>query len=387
MSTNQRIFYACQAVAIANSGTPIGNYGSGNMVHGVQSVGITTSFKLEQAFELGQIEIYENIEGVPDVELTMEKDIEGYPLIYLMATTGVYGTANSGLVARSKARCDIRVGIFDEAANNIASSTSNGGAAEVEIACTGMFVGSLTYKIPVEGNVSEAVSFVGNNKTWLTGGNVAISDTMAGYFDGNDAAPAYKYAATNSTTPASGVIQRRQHVMVQYCVLPKSIRGVVGTGVGNGYNATAGANYVHLQSVSISTDFSRNDLFELGKKTPFYRPANFPIEVKCDIEAITTSGDFVTAAEQGDTTLWGTASSGNNTQNETIYFFLQAGIGFDLGTKNRLSSVSYGGGDAKGGNVSTTYSYSNFNVFDVYQSGHNSTVGTVFAAKGYAAPF
>jgi hypothetical protein len=197
MSNNQRIFYACQAVAIANSGVPIGNYGSGNMVHGVQSVGITTSFKLEQAFELGQIEIFENIEGVPEVEVTMEKIIEGYPLIYLMATTGVYQSSNSGLVARSKQRCDIRVGIFDEGANNIASSTTNGGAAEVEIACTGMFVGSVSYKIPTDGNCSESVSFVGNNKTWLTGGNVAISETMANYFDGNDAPPAFKYASTN----------------------------------------------------------------------------------------------------------------------------------------------------------------------------------------------
>ncbi len=371
MSTNNRIFYACQAVAIANSGTPIGSYGSGNMLHGVQSVGITTSFKLEQSFELGQIEIYENIEGVPDVEVTMEKDIDGWPLIYLAATTGVYQSSNSGLVARSKCRCDIRVGIFDEAANNIASSTSNGGAAEVEIACTGMFVGSLTYKIPVEGNCSEAVSFVGNNKTWLTGGSVAITDTMAGYFDGNDAPPAFKYSLSN---PASGVIQRRQHVMLQNCVLPRSIRGVSGSGVGNGYNASTASNYVHLQSVSISTDFSRNDLFELGRKTPFYRPANFPIEVKCDIEAITSSGDFVFAAEAGDSALYATASSGDNTQQETIFFYLMAGIGFDLGNKNRLSSVSYGGGDAKGGNVSTTYSYSNFNQLDVVQSGHNNIV-------------
>ena len=54
-SANQRIFYACQAVAIANKATIDGDYGPGNMVHGLQSVGITTNFNLEQAFELGQI--------------------------------------------------------------------------------------------------------------------------------------------------------------------------------------------------------------------------------------------------------------------------------------------------------------------------------------------
>ena len=56
-----RIFYAVQQVAI---GTTAGTY---RVLKGVQSVSMTTTFNLEQAFELGQLEIYENIEGVPSV--------------------------------------------------------------------------------------------------------------------------------------------------------------------------------------------------------------------------------------------------------------------------------------------------------------------------------
>jgi hypothetical protein len=44
---------------------------------------------------------------------------------------------------------------------------------------------------------------------------------------------------------------------------------------------------------------------------------------------------------------------------------MRCGYGFDLGSKNRLASMTYGGGDAGGGNVSITYSYSNFNSLDV----------------------
>ena len=66
MSLNDRIFYATQAVGIQGHGDG-GNVVPGDMVHGLQSVGMNTSFNLEQAFELGQIEIYENIEGTPDV--------------------------------------------------------------------------------------------------------------------------------------------------------------------------------------------------------------------------------------------------------------------------------------------------------------------------------
>ena len=48
-----------------------------------------------------------------------------------------------------------------------------------------------------------------------------------------------------------------------------------------------------------------------------------------------------------------------------IKITLRDGTHFDLGNKNKLSSVSYGGGDATGGNVSCSYSYQNFNVLRV----------------------
>jgi hypothetical protein len=366
MSSNNRIFYACQGVAIANHGTPIGSYSTGNMVHGLQSIGVNTTFNLQQAFELGQIEIYENIEGTPDVEVTLEKVLDGYPLIYLMASTGVAGTSASGLVARSKSRCDLRLGIFDESSSNIGSSTPNSGKSEVEIYCSGLYISSVSYKVPVDGNATESVTLVGNNKTWLTSSNVAISQTMASEFDGTDSPLALGVAGA-----ASGGIQRREDVILSSSILPASIKGVNGTGIGNGISG--GHATVHIQNFSCSTDFSREDVLELGRKTPYYRPAGFPVQVKCDIEAITTSGDFVSAYENGDSSFYGTVASGDNTQQESISLYLRGGMRFDLGTKNRLASVSYGGGDATGGNVSCTYSYQNFNELYVYQVGHNMT--------------
>ena len=369
MSSNNRIFYACQGVAISNMGNsgtlPATALGAANMVHGVQSVSMTTTFNPEQAFELGQIEIYENIEGTPDVEVTIEKAIDGYPLVYHMASTGVSGSsaANSGLTNRSKQRCDLRLGIFDEGANNIGSADDgNSGKPEVEVYCSGMFVGSVGYTIPVDGFATESVSLVGNNKQWLTGSNVCIGSAGADAFDGNDSPLALGVAGA-----PSGGIQRREDVMLSKSIFPDSVRGDKSTTVGNG--VTDGVPLIHVQNVSINTDFSREDVFELGRKTPYYRPAGFPIEVTCEIEAITTSGDFVFAYEEGDPALDGTVSSGNNTQEESIFIELRGGHAFDLGAKTRLTSVTYGGGDATGGNVSTTYSYTNFNDLDVQWSG------------------
>ncbi len=39
---------------------------------GVQSVSIGTTFNLEDVFHLGQLDAYENVEGIPDVEVSIE---------------------------------------------------------------------------------------------------------------------------------------------------------------------------------------------------------------------------------------------------------------------------------------------------------------------------
>ena len=389
MSSNNRILYSCQAVKITQSGhMPVAS----GTVHGLQSIGMTTSFNLEQAFELGQIEIYENIEGTPDIEVTLEKVIDGYPLIYLMASTGVTGTNASGLLARSKSRCDLSLGIFGEEFDHVAAATDNGGKAEVEVRCTGMYISSVSYSLPVDGNCTESVTLIGNDKQWLTGAAAdGISNTDVTLFDGNDD-PMALAAGRDANHTASGGIQRREDVLMQFAVLPKSIYGAGASAYGNGFDNTAKTPKIHLQNVSISTDFSRDDVLELGRKTPYYRPANFPVEVSCEIEAISTSGDFVEASEVGDPALFQTKDSGNNTSEERIWIPLRCGVCFDLGGKNRLSSVSYGGGDATGGNVSNTYSYTNFNDLDVTQLGHNDTDvmgtgGSALPAALLAAPY
>lgn len=90
-NANTRVFYATQAVtigAISNTTSPIidtatrSSAGTHKIVHGLQSVGVDTNFNLEQAFELGQLSLYENIEDIPDISVSMQKFLDGYSLIY-----------------------------------------------------------------------------------------------------------------------------------------------------------------------------------------------------------------------------------------------------------------------------------------------------------------
>tara|TARA_R100000008_G_scaffold41113_2_gene23671 strand:- start:6077 stop:7261 length:1185 start_codon:yes stop_codon:yes gene_type:complete len=362
-TANDRIFYACQGVSIQKEGYRDSNVATGEMIHGLQSVGVTTNFNLEQAFELGQIEIYENIEGTPDVEVTLEKVLDGYPLIYHLASEGINnGTPpiSSGLVNRSKQRCDVRLGIFPEENNFI---KEGGGSADMEVYMSGMYISSISYSLNSDGSSTESVTLVGNNKQWYKNRSGKMLTGSVANFDGTDA----PLGMGDATNPSGGVTQK-EDVIISGCIFPASIEGVTGSGYGNGIGK------IHAQSVSVSTDFSREDIFELGRKTPYARPAAYPIEVSCDIEVVTTSGDLVEAREDGDATLFGTIDSGNNTQNECIFFYTRNGLGLDLGEKNRLSSVSYGGGDAGGGNASCTYSYQNFNTLDV-QNRRNGYIG------------
>ena len=351
---NNRIFYACQAVAIAPCFVAHTN-GNTILVHGLQSVGVTTNFNLEQAFELGQIQIYENIEGLPDVEVTLEKVLDGYPLIYHLASPLA---TTSNLVGRSKERCCVGLGIYADTSDAVA------GSAPVEVYMSGMYLSSLSYTIPTDGNSTESVTLVGNNKEWSTSAKLLTANTAAELPTGVNGIGTDSPAAL---VAGSGGIQRRENVNMSACIIPKSIIRSMNGGALTGIAATTGNNLLngapiaHIQSCTISTDFGREDILELGRKAPYYRSPNFPIEVTCEFEVISVSGDFVSAIEEGETSFVGTVNEGNNTSEETIKIVLDDGTTFDLGSKNRLSSVSYGGGDAGGGNATSTFSYSTFN--------------------------
>jgi len=348
---NNRIFYACQAVAIG----PFGNTGGYTEIHGVQSVGINTTFNLEQAFELGQIQIYENIEGLPEVEVTLEKVLDGYPLMYHLATDT---SVDNSLVSRTKERCNAVLAIYSDAHDEV------DGAPPVEVYMSGLYVSSIGYTIPVEGNSTESVTLVGNHKEWnINGAN--FLDTATDKFTSSladqfgDDEPKNLQAGFES-----GGIQRRENVRMDLCILPRSIFGVSD-------NDTAGNNYAnnaplaHIQNISISVDLGRENILELGRKAPYYRAPNFPVEVTSEFEVIAISGDFISAYESGNPEWGGEKDEGNNTRSETILIALQDGTVFDLGDRNRLSSVTYGGGDAGGGNATMTYSYSTFNHLTV----------------------
>ena len=367
MAANQRIYFAIQGLAVKPDGVEAWN--QRHIAHGVQSVAVTTTFNLEQAFELGQLEIYENIEGVPDIEVSVTKVLDGFSPIYLKATTQA---ATPTLGGRSVPKALVGLGIWSDSSDNIGA----GGAREIShMEASGMFVGSVTYNFPLEDNFTEDVTLVGNDKVWAHGG-CAMTDFgvwNTGYFGipsqiaANSDQP---YAETGLNVDSLGGINRRENMLfspsaaasasaggVDYTVLPTEIPGISAGGV---KSAEA-----HVQSITVSTDFAREEIFELGTRQPYARVVTFPVEVTTDIEVLSVSGDLVNALSDGCGATTGCAGVVDNLSNQTIRVTACEGTRIYLGSKNKLASVNYGGGDAGGGNVSVTYSYTTFNDFTV----------------------
>jgi hypothetical protein len=269
----------------------------------------------------------------------VEKVLDGYPLLYHLATSGadVKSPPSNTLVGRTKERCNVALGIYHDDWDAVS------GAAPVEVFMSGMYVSSISYTLATEDNAKESVTLVGNSKGWYT--------SPLGWA-GTSPASSFQYGGDEPI--AEGGIQRREDVLMESSIMPVSIYGVVGTAVGNNYDDTANRPIAHIQSITISTDLNREDILELGHKEPYYRTAGFPVEVTSEFEVIAISGDFVNAYTDQD-----------NTSMQEIKVVLRDGTTFDLGTKNRLSSVNYTGGDAGGGNATTTYSFSTYNDLTV----------------------
>lgn len=341
---NKRIYYAIQQVGLAPAGTGgASSFTAAHAIKGLQSVGINTRFNLEQVFEIGQISIYQNVENLPDVEITLEKVLDGHPLIYHLATAG---STSATLGGRSNAKASLILSIFDD------SQDMASGTPLTEVYCSGVFASSINYNFPVDGNFTESVTLIGNNKIWRTS-----SFFMTGQFDG---------VGTEISPLAAEGVNRKQHIIfgsgAGATKLPGGVGGVDGVTSG-GYNVIGvdGNFGAHVQSVRVQANLGRESLNELGRKGPYHRYVNFPVEVRCDIEVLSTRGDMVEATEDG------VFGNGNNLADKTIYIAVQEGTKIDLGSKCKLASTNYGNANAggRGGNATVTYSYSTFNDMTV----------------------
>ena len=382
-NSNTRIFYATQAAtigAIGSTASPAEGWiaqatgvqtGAATITHGVQSIGIDTNFNLEQAFELGMLSLYENIEDIPEISVSMQKFLDGYPLLYHLGAAydgdgNAISTTMTSLSGRADTRADVRMVINATAEESVTS----GDSGVAELYCSGMYLSSISYTIPTDGTATEDVSFVGNNKKWLTdntdgelvliNGAAGLATSFASIF--LDDAPNY---STGHVLRREDVATSGTTIQSYATVMPSIIEGITqdtASGIKGRMAVGAGLldpDQAHIQSFNCSVDLGRESINQLGTKTPYSRYVTFPTEVTSAIEVIAIGGDNVNALETNRT----------NLINHEICVVLKDSTVMHLGKSNKVSSITYGGGDAGGGNASITYNFSNFNDLVVLHSG------------------
>lgn len=297
-----RVFYASQGVSVG-----------GTVVQGAQSVGVTSNFTLEQAFQLGQLALYNNVVTNPEVTVTISKVLDGESTIYNLATGG------GSLISNEADRSDIIVSVGEDT-NAALNATQS-------VKMTGMYLSSVSYTMPVDGFMTEEVSFIGDSKVFSTTAGDLI----------------------DAPTTSGNVVLRRQHFKTASCDFPSEV---------NGQNIT---------NVTISADLGREAMYKLGQFGPFHRFTNFPLEVTCEFEVSATGLDQV-EVNNADIDCTNDAELPQEEQITIVLCDPADGTDsytFNLGDKNRLTSVNYQGGDTGGGNATITYSYSTYNDLDI----------------------
>lgn len=282
---------------------------------GMQTASVSTAFNLEDVFHIGQLDSYENIEGIPDIEVTLERVLDGTKPLWSMVTDPDQTTLKG---RTADFTVDVAINVYPD------SQDSAVGTHDSVVYCSGMYVSAVSYNMPVDGNFTESITLVGNDKTWT----LTTDQTPSGYF--------YTADEYDATVVGAGV-QRTEDFDVAGSTLPADL-----------------PNDDHIQSIAVSADVGREEIYELGSKRPYYRAVTFPLTVTTTFEVITSEGDKVEALSTVD-----------NLTDRAIILKTLGGLTIDLGTKNKISSVTFGGFDAGGGNGAVTMEFQNSNSLTI----------------------
>tara|TARA_Y100000361_G_scaffold76337_1_gene67585 strand:+ start:2160 stop:3308 length:1149 start_codon:yes stop_codon:yes gene_type:complete len=368
---NHRTYWAVEAIGTAKEGVGTGGVTAFQFMPGVQSVGISTNFNLEQIFQLGQLEIYQDLEDIPDIEVSVEKVIEGDKALGYVAfidpVAHIDAAADAAIATTISGDQNNKVDV-GFVVNQDTHEAVGDGDSLVSAWMSGMYLSSATFNFATDGYFTESLNLVGNHQIWTVPAGGELTGAPNSDFGG--AAEALDI----------GTVLRRETIYFEDLPAPLGVKKLD--------NATAGLSAVAgdigdlgIASMNISVDFGREPMYRLGQKLPYHRYVTFPVEVTTDIEAYVTDPDdmVVDAYPEKNNVQKAAGDDGSNThqlkfhiQDGAVTDVKAAGGGavatrhtFDLGKNNYLQSVTWNGLSTDGTNATITYSYRNFNRLDV----------------------
>lgn len=369
--TMGRIFYACQKVLIRGPNGTAGTAGTAgaqdtdwDKIQGLQNISISTNFNLQPIFQFGQFELYENYETLPEIEISLTKVFDGYPLIYHMAV------GEGSLVEVANHRCGIRLGIQTDPGSLTRPGVMEKSTLEIEPA----YLSQVTYNMSTDDKFTEAVTLVSNSRKWVTPSkpSIALDNDM----DGDRRSPI-------NGGIGSSVLVKRSDCVFPFMELDGSMNVIKGGGIMPGAN---------IKGVTITVNLPREPIKDMGFFFPKMRPIGFPADITCEIITTAISGDNIGIDERANANRDKNISADWTSQQDksinvqgaqhglhksldfhTIKIVMCDGTIFDLGSRNKLSSVAYNG-DTSASNTLITYSFTTSNNFTF--TGNRGSLGT-----------
>lgn len=318
-----RVYYGLQTVRVQAkpNGCPESSY-SGGVSSLFQSVGVNASTEFEQIYELGRAGIYTNVEGIPTAEITVERAMtsETFGALWYQGSTTSVSDIGSTLFK-------ITMGISPE--TNCGVLPASGFVVVDNAVMT-----NYTMNFNLDGPLTESATYEANNISWTEGNNTLYSDLNETILHLNN--------------NPSGVVLTRANVM--------------------GGGPMAG----ELQSASFSISIDREDILSLGNRFPVMRPVSFPVEATAEFEYLvgssgSTYGLAFNANNDDETNFAGPGVPGGIKGNINV---TSVHLGVVSGVNDNptwialmypyLTSSSYSGGDAGGGNATITHTFTGY---------------------------
>lgn len=361
-----------------------------DVVRGVQSFGYDPSFETTPYFQLGQSEIYELREGIPSINITASKALDGYPTIYTMATKDAQ---TPSLLGRAATKCAIAVAMFP------CDKDSAQGTANSIVVFSGAQVNSVSYNFGVDNVFTEEVTFLSNDMIWKNDTTIPANTDdcncdVTDLFTAEVATIAFTGCnAANDQAPRSP-LQFREYMIFGHdagssvdlngaladpdtTILPPEIYGINCSGTND--------SGVCVQSVTISAQLNREDIFCLGTKGPRNRSITLPVSVETAINVLTERDALISATTYGVCETTGyedcvddarCATIGTNLKNRTIRVATCDGLRVYTGIRNKMQGWSRNGGGTDGSNVNITYNFRTYNTMTVMHCNDNSPSGS-----------
>tara|TARA_Y100000296_G_scaffold82630_1_gene112085 strand:+ start:780 stop:1871 length:1092 start_codon:yes stop_codon:yes gene_type:complete len=341
MASNNRIFYACQAVFV-----------DGSYLHNVQAVGLDYGADITALSDTGRTQRQINLYSKPEITITLQREIDSgadpfyspllhnsYEAAYILKP-GNIGTCGWDTTPLKEYDIEITYGGDDLS-----------GAVDY-ITLKYCLLTEISYSLDVGGRMTEDLTFVTKN-----------------LIESGSASPPYLGESGTLLRGADLDIRSKDGDGNLLFKLPTEVKNIVDITEDDPDGGTISVARA-VQSISASVNLDYGELTDVGKwrgsdqstnpsEQNKWRYITTPISVDCEINAVVRKSvqrdilmkdtNFMTTFPTSDREIRIVVGGG-----ETRFVI-------DLGSKNHLTSIGFSGGDTGGGNVEASFSYSNTN--------------------------